>query len=309
MDRWLRKLGAILPRRESALPVAPFIVGAPRSGTTLLRMMLDAHPQLAIPPETGFIPPLARLRGRGEGLRRAFFETVTGCPADAPNWPDYGLSRETFWRALQGIEPFSVRAGLRCFYRTYGERFGKQRWGDKTPPYCFHLHTVGRLLPEARFVHVIRDGRDTALSLRSLWFAPGQDIATLADSWRRHVLAARQTKPDCRRYIEVRYEDLILDTRRVLTDLCAFLDLAYAPAMEQYFERAGARIAEHQGRVRRDGGVVVTREQRLAQQARTLTPPDRTRIARWRTEMDAAEITGFQQVAGDLLEELGYPPA
>jgi len=84
----------------------PIIVGAPRPGTTLLRFMLDTHPEMAIPPETGFL---------------ALF----------PH-----------------------------FYQLYASRFAKPRWGDKTPSYCHHMQNIEEVLPEAHFIHIIRDGRD-----------------------------------------------------------------------------------------------------------------------------------------------------
>src|SRR5262245_38828142 len=106
----------------------PIIVGAPRSGTTLLRLMLDAHSTLAIPPETGFLPIGF---GKTGDLRRSYFEKVTQYPVDAPAWDDFGLTKDEFWFALRGIEPFQIEDGIRCFYRLYARRLGKSRWGDK----------------------------------------------------------------------------------------------------------------------------------------------------------------------------------
>ena len=148
----------------------PFIVGSPRSGTTLLRLMLDAHPLLTIPPETHFLPAVLELTGAGEALRQAFLR----CIVDGPRWNDFHLSEETFERRLQAIEPFDLTHGLHAFYRMYGERQQKPRWGDKTPGYVLHLRRIAGVLPTARFIHLIRDGRDVAASLRKLWWGPGR---------------------------------------------------------------------------------------------------------------------------------------
>ena len=113
----------------------PIIIGSPRSGTTLLRFMLDAHPDLAIPPETGFLVPCAERVGQEAVSREDFFQTVTGYPAEAPGWRDFQISHDTFRAALQAIEPFTVADGTRAFYQLYASRFGKPRWGDKTPLY------------------------------------------------------------------------------------------------------------------------------------------------------------------------------
>jgi Sulfotransferase family len=284
----------------------PVIVGSPRSGTTLLRLMLDSHPELAIPPETSFLTLGLKLRGRGDKLREKFFRMIVNYPEPAPSWPDFEVPEEDFRAALMEVSPFNVPEGYRAFYRLYAARFGKSRWGDKTPLYCLHLDTVRRTLPEARFIHVIRDGRDAALSLRRMWFSPGREIETQAAYWRKCVLAARRAglkRPD---YLEVRYEDLILNARETLERICAHVSLDYDDAMLSYYTRAPARLREHKGRSRPDGTTLFTQEQRLRQQERTTEPPDPACVFAWKRTMSADERRRFQRVAGGLLEDLGY---
>jgi hypothetical protein len=293
------------PSHMSAPPM-PVIVGAPRSGTTLLRFMLDAHPQMAIPPETGFLTLGRSLRGRGDCLRRQFFEAITAFPADAPAWNDFGLSRPNLWSMLAGIEPFTVADGYRAFYRAYAEARGKQRWGDKTPMHCLHLMSIEEVLPEAHFIHVIRDGRDVALSLRHLRFSPGHDIEVLARHWANCVTAASAQGARCRRYLEVRFEELVCDSRAVLSRVCAFLDLPYWPEMLRYYLRTPDRLAEHRERVRTNGTVVVSHADRLRQQALTMQPPQESRVQAWKRRMAVEEQLRFESVAGRLLLELGY---
>jgi hypothetical protein len=169
----------------------PVIVGAPRSGTTLLRLMLDSHPGLAIPPETGFLVLAPALQGDGETLREDFFQAVIGHPAGNSCWTDFGIPEAAFREALAAIPAFTVTEGYRTFYRLYAARFGKARWGEKTPSYAKYMAVIRGVLPEARFIHIIRDGRDAALSLRTMWFSPGWRIETQAAHWRDFVLAAR----------------------------------------------------------------------------------------------------------------------
>jgi hypothetical protein len=282
----------------------PVIVGAPRSGTTLLRFMLDAHPLLAIPPETGFLA-LADQFG-GPNARSSFFEAVTRYPPDAPAWNDFGIPLEAFSAALDRIEPFSAADGFRAMYRLYAARFGKPRWGDKTPMYALHLPVIAACLPEARFVHLIRDGRDVALSLRQTWFSPGTSMAAQAGHWLQFVSAARRDGPTTGRYLEIRYEDLVRDPRRTLEAICAFIDLPYSDEMLAYHHGTRLRLQEHGDRVRVDGTLVVSREGRLRQQAMTMQPPSAARAGVWKTGMTATERQQFEAVAGELLEELGY---
>jgi hypothetical protein len=287
------------------MALMPFIVGSPRSGTTLVRLMLDSHPLLAIPPETHFIPALAALGTDGD-LRDRFWTTITSFPPGVSAWGDFGLSQESFKAELARIEPFNVSDGLRCFYRAYAREHGKPAYGDKTPGYTHHLPLISALLPESAVIHVIRDGRDASLSLREMWFSPGNDIETQARHWRDNVLAARAGAASCARYTEVRLEDLLTRTEPELARLCAFLDMPFEPAMLRYFERAPQRLNEPPERWRQDGTLAITREARVQQQWRTTTPPDLTRIGQWRTLMPADEVRTFERVAGDLLRSLGY---
>ncbi len=284
----------------------PIIVGAPRSGTTLLRLMLDSHPALAIPPETGFLNLATELRGRDQNLRERFVRALTNYPTEVPCWPDFEIPEEAFRSALNAISPFSIADGYRTFYRLYAGRFGKPRWGDKTPLYCMNLPTIRKILPEARFVHIIRDGRAACLSLRRMWFSPSEKIGDLASYWRNCVLKARRGGSGSPDYLEVRYEDLILNAEGTLRRICNFVDLEYDEVMLQYYIRAPVRLKEHKGRTFSDGTSLVTQEQRIRQQQRTTEPPDPAQVLGWMTSMSARERKEFEAVAGDLLADLGY---
>ena len=293
----------LLLTTHPAHPPMPIIVGAPRSGTTLLRFMLDAHADLAIPPETGFLAADLALLERLS--RREFAEFVEQFPPGEPGWKDFCLSSHAWHEAIDKVDDFSPADAFRCFYRLYAARFSKTRWGDKTPGYVFCMDRIAALLPEARFIHLIRDGRDVALSLRETWFAPGRDMATLAGHWKQAVTAGRQATAPC---LEVRYEDLIHDTAPVLQRVCDFIALDLQPAMLKFFEHSPARLAEHAERRRSDGSLLVGREQRLQQQRLTTQPPVAERVQAWRRTLSSAERDAFARVAGDLLVELGYEP-
>lgn len=92
----------------------------------------------------------------------------------------------------------------------------------------------------------------------------------------------------------------------MLRAVCAFLGLDFAPAMLQYWKRTPERLQQHHARYRIDGSVIVTREQRLAQQRLTMQPPQPERISRWRKDLTEHERSEFLHFAGDMLEELGY---
>jgi hypothetical protein len=256
---------------------APFIVGAPRSGTTLLRMMLDAHPALAIPPETGFVGTLTS-PAYDSISRQAFLAHVTG----SENWIDFQLPAHALAADLESLQPFSLAEAVRRFYRLYAARFDKSRWGDKTPDHGLVLTKISALLPEARFVHLIRDGRDVAVSLRNVKFAPSRSYADLAVYWSERVGTMRAQGRECANYLEMRYEALITQTEPVLRRICEFLELPFSGRMLRYYDQSPRRLQEHEGRIGPDGNVLITKEQRIAQQYRVTQPPDPSRIGAWR---------------------------
>src|SRR5689334_14842743 len=102
----------------STLYPAPFIIGAPRSGTTLLRMMLDAHPDLTIPPETNFGDAIAGVTGISSTAMERFYH----CIVSSPRWPDFRIAEDEFHTALARLGPFSIGSGLRVFYGIYADR-------------------------------------------------------------------------------------------------------------------------------------------------------------------------------------------
>ena len=287
----------LLWRREP--PPMPIVCGSGRCGSTLLRLMLDSHPRLAVPPETSFLPVVHARRSELDADSLA--DLLTGFQT----WPDFHLDAAELRRELRSLRPFSVTAGVRCFYRLYARRHGKPRWGDKTPYYSLHLPAVAELLPEARFVHLVRDGRDVALSIRPLWFAPGQDAATLARYWRDCIEGARAGARQVRHFLEVRYEDLVREPEQVLPRICAFVELPWRREMLDYHGRAARRLAEVEDRTL-DDGRVITRAQRLGQHPLLGEPLRPDRIGQWRSAMSAADVAVFDEIAGDLLDELGY---
>jgi hypothetical protein len=261
--------------------------------------MLDSHPLIAIPPETHFIPRLAIEQNLTPNL---FVEIIT----TSPSWPDFGLSVEALKQRIATISSFSLAEGLRAFYALYAAKHQKARWGDKSPPYDMHIRLIASILPEARFIHIIRDGRDSALSSRGLWFAPPDGIAGHAREWLQRITRTREQAAHVPHYREVRYEDLLMDIQAVLQDLCRFIEIDFSPAMLDYHRRSGDRLAEFASRFNPDGSIRVDRETRLAIHARTRVPPDKERIGLWRSGLTEQEVKDYETIAGGLLFELGY---
>src|SRR5215212_10239302 len=137
-------------------------------------MMLDSHPEVAIPPETHFIPAAARAWRRAAGVPAALSRALTrhwpAPPAEAmlhaitrdAHWGDFQLDPDRLASRLAEARPRVLADAHDVFYSEYARRFDKPRWGDKTPPYLDRIAEVGRAYPAAHFIHIIRDGRDVA---------------------------------------------------------------------------------------------------------------------------------------------------
>jgi hypothetical protein len=268
-----------------------------RSGTTLLRMMLDANSRLAIPPETNFHDALNAFTHAGTA---AATETIVS----GELWGDYKMPADEFVRRVETRCPNGFGEVMRTFFEFYAELQGKPRWGNKTPYYAMRMALIEKLLPEARFVHVVRDGRDVALSTVPVWFG-ASDVAGVAHEWSDMLALAREQAKGLSFYIEIHYEDLVRDSASTLERVCEFLELEWEPAMLDYHRRAAARLASELGDVC-ELGRTVTRQERLQIHRLIGRPPQADRAERWRQEMSPTDIRVFDEIAGDTLRAFGY---
>jgi hypothetical protein len=292
----------LLHRRQNLTP-APFVVGVGRSGTTLLRLMLDAHPELAMPPETGFVPDLIAAAKREGATPETLLEAVTS----HRKWGDFPMSEQELLERWRGLDRLRARGAVRAFYELYAAHQGKPRWGDKTPGYTMYMGPISNTLPEAHFVHVIRDGRAVALSrMRTLALRP-TEISKVARRWQKRLHKARDKGAKLDHYMEIRYEALIREPEQTLRQVAEFIQLPWDPGMLDYHERSSERLAELDRDIPAWGKKLPrSAESRMALHQQTTKPPDTARIDRWRDELSAEEIESFEREAGGTLTELGY---
>ena len=264
--------------------------------------MLDAHPEMAIPSETHFIPDLIKAYRLESATPERMCEVVTA----HRRWGDFHLDPEELLERFRAIDPINPGDAARAFFQLYAEREGKTRWGDKTPGYVREMHRIESVLPEARFVHLVRDGRDVALSVLGMNWGPST-VPEAAFRWKKRILRSREQAPRIGHYVELRYEDLVRDTEDTLQRICEFIELPYDEAMLRYHERAPERLQEKARDLDRGPDKAPqSAEARLSSHALATQPPDPDRIERWRTEMSAEDRAVYEELAGDLLADLGY---
>jgi Sulfotransferase family len=261
-----------------------FIVGSARSGTTLLRLMLNAHSEIAVPPESRFITEL--WTNEDEVNVEAFLQRLDShrlfrvweLPIDKVRAEIEGVERARYGDVIVGV------------YRAFAHAAGKTRFGDKTPRYVEHLSFLAQLFPHARFVHLVRDGRNVALSYADVPFGP-KTVARAASLWDRRVRKGIEIgrKLEHGRYFELRYEDLVEEPEGELKSLCEFLDVAYEPAMLDYARRARDSVLS-----------------RASVYNPHLSEKPNPEVRTWQDAMPEAQVKIFEAIAGDRLTELGY---
>ena len=140
-------------------------------------------------------------------------------------------------------DPLTAGDAARSFFEAYAAHEGKPRWGDKSPPYTWKAKRIQRALPEAHFIHLIRDGRDVAMSLSEVSWGPG-DVQAAATKWVEELSRARHRarRLAAGTYMELRYEDLVADPEPLLRRIADFVDLPWDASMLEYHHGAEQRM-------------------------------------------------------------------
>lgn len=273
-----------------------FIVGAPRSGTTLLAGMLGAHSRMICGPETEFFTGL-EWANRGNRLCRA-----ATWPEEAANYlfsiwnadrtvpENYAVTRGEILEFLRRRER-SPRAILESLTETYMSRHGKQRWVEKTPTHLAHLRAVRRHYPDAPIVRILRDPRDVALSMLKVpWGPPSFASALLV--WQSCDQASAPFFEADRNVMTLRFEDLVRDPEGELRRLCRFLGEEFEPGMTNT-SRSIAHVNRTGEPWKQKAGEAI----------------DSGRGGVWHRETSAEQQAQAEAIAGDRLQAYGYPTA
>jgi hypothetical protein len=271
-----------------------FVGGCPRSGTTLLRTMLNTHPALAMPHETRFL-----IAG---WERRAIFgdlsdpqnrRRVAKWIARRPKSRLYrlGLEPDELIAALDAAPP-TIGSVLGAPFAAYAQRHQKERWGDKRPSHAQHLDAIFAMFPHAQFVNMVRDPRAAVASVRKIgWY--GGDVTGGAALWLRSVRAVdrwrRRLAPD--QLLDLQYEELVHEPRRSLGRIAIFLALAPEgiEAMMRFHENS-------------DVPTDPTFHPRIA------SPVTTDAVRAWEATLTKEEVAFIEHVLGDQMRRYGYEP-
>jgi hypothetical protein len=247
-----------------------FIVGSPRSGTTLLRLIMDSHPNISCGPETKFLTEFKKVTSN-------YWDTVK----------NFGFER-TYWYE-------KTADYFNAFQQEYLQKRGKKRWAEKTPGYTINLDYINCLFPNSQIIHIIRDGRDVVASHRDRWGY--KSALNSIDTWKKYVKMARDFGKNLPkdRYFELRYEDLVTQTEPQLRALFEYLQESWDPIVLKYNEvphdvaDVYQKATDERRKIGKDSSLIYSSQVGSGQQ-----------------KLDMFLKFRFNQKAGDLLRELGY---
>jgi len=269
-------------------PQPTFVIGVPRSGTTLLRILLDSHSQIAAGPESGWITgdytetslkSLTELLGDGElGLIK--------------NFP--GTSEKHVMRATAKL--------LTELFKPYLDARRKPLLVLKTPNDIAHLDFLRKLMPRANYIHILRDGRDVALSTiakKGTYFSDttlGYEFGDLnfVNALRRWMVweqrAAKVLNRIPQRVHTLKYEDLVAKPEPQLRALCEFMQQPFEPEMLNYAQQ------QHEYPDWEAGSSDVRNTDSIFESS----------VARWKGELSAADVAAIPANINDYLMARGY---
>ena len=266
-----------------------FVIGLSRSGTTLIRDLLNRHDQVNLPKaESHFIPMLVKQFGETPDLNDPVIRRRMVRMIAASTYASIMANRG------QPIDPDAILARmprtdlcdfLGFLFRRCAEEPGRTDtiWGDKTPNYLMHVPMLKRICPEARFLHIVRDVRDRCISVRGMW---RKNLYRAADQWEEHILYSRGFADRFGRdYTEIHYEELLRDPPAVLRGVCDFLEIPFQDKMTQ-LQRPVQRFGD----------------------ARNRSEIVRDNTGKYRSRISKAELLRIEQVAWPMMIEMGYEP-
>lgn len=259
----------------------------------MFRLMLNAHDRLSIPGETWFLSELMDALRLTGPLTDVDVQTARQLIQGHWRWEEWGVEDDRLEDALRDLDTPTLADVIDTTFRLTVEPDGDAQWGDKTPGYVTEVPRLHTVFPEARFLHVIRDGRDVCLSLkRTGWH--GESTWGIARYWADAVSSAcragRSLPGD--QYMEISYERLVQDTENVLREVCEFLGVGFQRGMLDFHETATNELPDR------------TRQHH----SKTHRAPRSQDVRRWEREQPPLQRVIFEAFAGDALAMAGYDP-
>ena len=265
-----------------------FIVGTQRSGTTLLRLILNAHSQIAIPEEATFLIPLLKKKFLHRKIEKDSLTALIRYLSLNAQFKLWNYDSRAFLSQLSQKNGISLRDLIDGLFSSYCDSRGKKIWGDKTPSFFRKLDILSALFPDAKFIHIIRDGRDVFDSWRRMDPSKGNAAVTALD-WRYKLFRIEKSFtgiPESNKII-IRYEDLIDGPYTTIKAVCRMIGINYEDRMLDFYKTSHEYIGTHHSEL-------------------IFKPIDRENKYKWKKNLSLREIVVFNLLSKHCLKKNGY---
>lgn len=275
-----------------------FIVGRPRSGTTLLRTLFDAHSHVCIPLETPFICLMYSKYGYINKWDNDRFLSFYNDLMAQPKMNEWTLNKEELKNEITNL-PSDINYASLCkwVYTKYISFYDKEKInivGDKNPPFSLSIALLRKIFPEAKFIHLIRDYRDNILSVQKVDFESPY-VASLATRWvfyNRKIEEQKQKNPEL--FYTIKYENLVSNPEKYLSQMCKFLDVPYQQEVLKFFNKKEEVLKAY------------SVDQVKKYHSNLMKPVNTDNIDNWKNKMTEKDIKIADVIAGSYAEKYGY---
>lgn len=275
-----------------------FIVGRPRSGTTLLRTLFDAHPNVNIPPESQFIVNLFPKYGKKTNWTE---KDILSFYKDLLNqwlFDTWTMDYNTLKKALLSCEGRNTYGTIcKTVYKQYCSLFDKRElllFGDKNPGYAIYSKLLLKIFPEAKFIHILRDYRDNFASIKNVDFElPVPSL--VVQKWKyffRKFNKDSTVKPDA--FYVIKYEDLAKEPEIHMQKLCNFIGIDYNDSIFDFYKKKDEILKIY------PPGYIHNYHSSLGHEINT------SRIGIWKKQLSSRQVKLMDATAGKIAEQAGY---
>lgn len=270
-----------------------FVIGTQRGGTTLLRLMLDHHSNIGVPPESHFLIPLLKTYEGWHHIPKANLKNIHYAIVNGGRFDTWKTTPDELTQLLNQMDwPTSLANIIDQVFTGEVQKQQKDCWGDKTPEYVDIFEKLGDVLPNARFVFLVRDGRDVINSLLQRGWQ-GWSIYQRSRYWSNAVLKMLNYKRhNPGRSILIKYEDLVKSPEKTLRQVTDFLEMPYDEGMLTYHESSNNRITE------------MEKKQGIHQKMNRL--PKATDIQKWKKSDHHKQVFFAEAMMHRALKNAGY---
>ncbi|OGC95589.1 MAG: hypothetical protein A2W25_00995 [candidate division Zixibacteria bacterium RBG_16_53_22] len=264
-----------------------FIVGTQRSGSTLLRLILNAHPEIAIPEEARFLTPLLNKNNIKKPIEGQALSRLVNYLRANEQFRLWNFDAAPFLNELAVKSSVMLAEVINAMFSSFAQSEGKSLWGDKSL-FFGSVQLLHELFPGARFIHIVRDGRDVFDSWRKMDASKNHPTAMALDwHYKLRSIERALAKLPSDRALTLRYEDLVASPDTVVRSICRFLGIAFEPAMLEFHKTSGKYIGEHHSRL-------------------IFGAIDPSNTAKWRKHLSSDDVRLYELMAANHLRHYGY---